>query len=81
MATTKAMKIIRQLAGPNVTVFNDKLSNGKRSFKVLGWSQNDYSIAKFVLWSAGFNVNMLTFKKHDDRDGREYVQTRLHVTE
>ena len=79
MATSKAMKIVRGLAGKNVTIFNDRLKSGKYSIKVWGWGKQDYAVAKAALEAAGLQVEMVTFTKFSYRMAEEYIQTRLHV--
>ena len=42
---SESTKIMRQLAGKNATLFNDKLADGRRSYKVWGWNYLDYEKA------------------------------------
>ena len=81
MATSKAMRIVRGLAGKDATVFNDRLQNGTRSFKVWGWNVKDYGQAKAALEAAGLQVKMVQQVKYSYRMASEYLLTRLHVVE
>jgi hypothetical protein len=49
---TKAMQIVRKLAGPPPTIFNDKLKGGGRSIKVWRWQEEDYAPIKAALEAA-----------------------------
>jgi len=75
MATTKAAKIVRSIVGDYAEVFNDKLEDGTRSFKVWNWAADpccsDWETkAAAQLTAAGFKTKIVT-----TRGGAK----RLHV--
>ena len=56
-------KVIRRLAGPHATIFNDKIKNGEwRSYKVVGspffWTRVAYELAARALMLEGFEVKL-----------------------
>lgn len=81
MARTQSGKIIRKLAGPSASIFNDKMANGDRSIKVWRWNNTDYTNAKTALEAAGLKVVLTTCVSYSYRAGGHYTQTRLRVTE
>ncbi len=80
MRTTRAMKYVRALAGEQVGIYNDKIKFG-RSFKVWGWTKQNYEEAAKALEIAGFTVKVRTSKQYAGRVGRHYYVTRLLVAE
>lgn len=74
MATTTAMKVVRNIVGKNALVFNDKLNNGVRSIKVDYWSlQNNTgweTKAAQQLQAMGFTVKIVN---------TAWGATRIHV--
>ena len=79
MARTASAKIVRSLAGPNATIFNDKCSNGDRSIKVWRWGKDEYKGAKKALEKAGLTV-VITTHITTHYMGTKVVR-RLRVTE
>ena len=75
----ESSKIIRKLAGPMSTIFNDRLVDGTRSYKVWGWDLPDYNVALQALKSSGFSAKLVLFQGYSERKQRRYVQARLHV--
>jgi len=75
----ESSKIIRKLAGPMLTIFNDRLVDGTRSYKVWGWDLPDYNRALQALKSAGFTTKLVLFERYSERKQHRYVQARLHV--
>jgi len=72
-------KIIRKLAGPDATIFNDRLVDGRRSYKVWGWNMFDYDTALTELEAAGLKVKLVLHRGYSGRGMRRYTQPRLHV--
>lgn len=62
MKTLTAQQVIRHLAGKDCTIYNDKLKNGTRSFKVWGWSERDYFNA--VAWLEHYGHSHACVKTH-----------------
>lgn len=54
---SKAVRMIRVLAYANGrnTVYNDRLKDGKRSVKVVGWKRKDYECSLELLRMAGLD--------------------------
>lgn len=77
--TQSSTKIIRRLAGPQATIFNDKLSDGTRSYKIWGWHLPHYQRAKTELELAGFKVELKLHNGYSFRAARKYQQPRLWV--
>lgn len=75
----ESSKIIRKLAGPLATIFNDRLVDGTRSYKVWGWDVPDYAKALHALKSSGFSAKLVLFKGYSERRRRQYIQPRIHV--
>ena len=73
----KVTGILRKLAGKDATIFNDKLKNGTRSYKVeffdcnKYWTDTDYLKAAAELQAEGFNAKVVAVQNG--------VQFRLHV--
>lgn len=80
MQATRAMKYVRALAGSDAWIYNDKIKAG-RSFKVLGWSKQDYEDVARAMELAGFTVKLRTSRQYSGRVGRHYYVTRLLVAE
>ena len=83
VATTKTGKIASAMiaAGRGSTMYNDKLVGGRRSLKVLGWTQSDYRNAKRLLEQEGCKVEVVNLP--DVVPGYSAIEPylRLHVTE
>lgn len=75
----ESTKIIRKLAGPRAVIFNDKLVDGTRSYKVWRWGLADYNNALQVLKSSGFSAKLVLFEGYSQHGGRKYIQPRIHV--
>lgn len=56
-------------------IHNNKLQNGGRSIKVIGWNKSDYQLAQHRLERAGFFVKTVTTPGGAWTD----PATRLHV--
>ena len=67
--TSKMMKVIRSVVGPDAVIFNDKLVDGTRSVKIWGIKYNYGPVTK-ALTANGFNVKLV-----NGFNGR----TRIHV--
>lgn len=67
--TSKMMKVIRSVVGPDAVIFNDKLADGTRSVKIWGIRYN-YGPVTEALTANGFNVKLV-----NGFNGR----TRIHV--
>ena len=67
--TSKMMKVIRSVVGPDAVIFNDKLVDGTRSVKIWGIRYN-YGPTIESLTANGFSVNLV-----NGFNGR----TRIHV--
>ena len=80
MRTTRAMQYVRALAGERAWIYNDKVKYG-RSFKVWGWTKQDYEDVATAMALAGFTVKVRTSKQYAGRVGRHYYVTRLLVAE
>ncbi len=80
MQATRAMQYMRALAGERAWIYNDKVKAG-RSFKILGWTKQDYIDAAAAMWIAGFTVKVRTSRQYAGRVGRHYYVTRLLVEE
>jgi len=79
--TTKVANAVIALTGRGWMKFNDKLKDGTRSLKVLGWDVEDYKKAARLLTVMGCEVKIVQFSAQSYRAGRSYTQTRLHVKE
>jgi hypothetical protein len=75
----ESTKIIRKLAGPMPIIFNDRLVDGTRSYKIWGWNLSDYNRALQALKSAGFTTKLVFFEGYSKRGRRQYIQPRIHV--
>lgn len=75
----ESSKIIRKLAGPMSTIFNDRLVDGTRSYKVWGWDLPDYNRALQALKASGFTAKLVFFEGYSQRGQRHYIQPRIHV--
>ena len=75
----ESTKIIRKLAGPIPVIFNDRLVDGTRSYKVWGWDLPDYNKAIEELKSSGFTAKLVLFEGYSERKSRQYIQPRIHV--
>lgn len=84
MKPTPARVIINKLLASQpeqnwLWVFNDKLSDGRRSIKVSDWGTKDYRKAAAMLSKAGMVVEIIP----NQMDDLSYYESpcRLHVTE
>lgn len=75
----ESTKLIRKLAGPNLVIFNDRLIDGTRSYKVWGWGESDYEHAVLALKDAGFDAELITYNGYSARSNRYYFQPRIYV--
>ena len=75
----ESTKVIRKLAGPIPIIFNDRLIDGTRSYKIWGWDLPDYNRALQALKSAGFTAKLVFFEGYSQRGRRQYIQPRIHV--
>jgi len=75
----ESTKIIRKLAGPMPIIFNDRLVDGTRSYKIWGWDLPDYNRALQALKSAGFTTKLVFYEGYSQRGRRQYIQPRIHV--
>lgn len=75
----ESTKLIRKLAGPSPVIFNDRLVDGTRSYKVWGWNDSDYENAVSALKSAGFDAELITYNGYSARRKRYYFQYRIYV--
>ena len=77
---SKSTQIMRQLAGKGATMFNDKLVNGSRSYKVWGWTLSDYDKAWAYLLQAGIKSEVVYAPAYfNGRGGRVVQNIRIHV--
>lgn len=83
MAKLAASKIIRAVdtmcKDGKSTVFNDRLQDGRRSFKVWGWSENEYSMAAAALRGAGYDVEQTVTAVRGFGRMKQGGKTRLWV--
>ncbi len=80
MRTTRAMQYVRALAGSDAWIYNDKVKFG-RSFKVYGWTKQNYEDVAAAMELAGFTVKLRTSRQYCGRGGRHYYVTRLLVAD
>lgn len=67
--------------GHNHTIFNDRLSNGDRSFKIWGLGKDRVAQIKQRLESAGFEVKLVITPKSGSGVWASGGAMRLHVAE
>ena len=79
--TTQIANAVIELTGHGWMKFNDRLKDGRRSLKVIGWNDEDYKQAAKLLTVMGCDVWIVEFPGYNFRVGRGYMQTRLHVRE
>ena len=80
-ATTAAANVVIKETGYGWLKFNDKLKDGTRSLKVLGWTLREYQMAAHILHRAGYDTKIVNHNGYSVRGGRNYTQIRLHVKE
>lgn len=80
-ATTAAANAVIKVTGKGWMKFNDKLKDGTRSLKVLGWGEKEYEMAREILHMAGHDVWLVEFAANSYRFNVCYKQMRLHVKE
>lgn len=78
--TTAAANTVTHMSGRGWMRFNDRLKDGRRSLKVLGWKPEDYRLAQELLERAGCEVDLVEFASESRYYGWHTVH-RLHVTE
>jgi len=77
---SKSTQIVRQLAGKNATIFNDKLADGRRSYKVWGWDYLDYEKAWAYLLQGGFKSEVVYARAYYcTRRAKTVQNVRIHV--
>lgn len=77
---SESTKIIRQLAGKDATLFNDKLADGRRSYKVWGWDYLDYEKAWAYLLQVGIKSEVVHARAYWCLRRSDVVQNvRIHV--
>ena len=76
---TPASKLMRKLAGNGATIFNDKLVDGRRSYKVWGWKEADYEAAAHEMSCIGVSACVVVSHRYSPRAGKWYMQPRLYV--
>lgn len=79
--TRLAARMIIETTGKGHTIFNDKMSDGRRSLKVWGWSREEYVQAKALLEQMGCKVQHESNCTFNSRGGQWITVNRLHVTE
>ena len=79
--TTQIANAVIKLTGHGWMKFNDRLKDGRRSLKVIGWNYEHYKSAAKLLRVMGCEVELVQFIAHSYRVGHSYTQTRLHVKE
>jgi hypothetical protein len=82
MMITKTTQVAREIISKGnqrfTMIFNDKLTDGTRSLKVVGWSAKEYGQATRKLRAMGCKVKVLKTRSTSER----YASSqRLHVTE
>lgn len=50
------IKAVCVIEGNSALIFNDKLKDGRRSFKIWGWTNKEYRICVDKLREYGYNV-------------------------
>jgi hypothetical protein len=77
---SKSTQIIRKLAGDKATIFNDKLADGRRSYKVWGWDYLDYEKAWAYLVQGGIKSEVVYARAYWCQRRADVVQNvRIHV--
>ena len=77
----KASAIIRKLAGKRTMIWNDRLRDGRRSFKVWGWGDLAVRAAVTELRLAGFRADYKTHAFKRGPHGSSYIVRRIWVEE
>lgn len=80
-ATSNIANLVIDFSGRGWLKFNDKLKDGRRSLKVLGWEYRDYKLARNLLLIHGHHAKIIEHSGYSNRGGRSYSQYRLHVRE
>ena len=78
--TSQSSKIMRKLAGKDAVIFNDKLVDGTRSYKVWGWKDSDYQSARTLLMAAGFEATIQYARGFCEFRQAKHVETRIYVS-
>ena len=71
-------KIVRSFVNKDVTVYNDKIKNG-RSVKIVGYKPKDYSKIVNILNNEGFTVNIVKTPKIETFFGVGGGEYRIHI--
>jgi hypothetical protein len=74
--TFRAAAQVRNLTGVDTVIFNDRLVDGRRSLKVLGWTYDQYLRTADILEQQGCKVTFVQV-----RVGLRGKRWRLHVAE
>lgn len=77
---TKTRQVVNAI-GKAGAVFNDKLSDGRRSLKVWGWTYDDYVLAASKLREMGCTVKIVAVQHRNKKMFLSRRVTRLHVWE
>lgn len=77
--TTRTARNYMKKHGRGSIIFNDRLADGRRSLKVWGWSEQDYTQVARILNAAGHSSEIVSFEVN--RWGKSKIQYRLHVLE
>lgn len=78
---SKSTKLMRQLVGnSDVKIYNDKLVDGSRSYKVVGWGLTDYQVAAQIFKNDGYNATVTVQRTFKHVIGKYALQPRLIVS-
>ena len=77
--TAQIARAVTAITGRGFLMFNDRLSDGRRSLKVWGWTFKDYEMARELLTRAKCQVQVVEFDSYSR--GMTKRQIRLHVQE
>lgn len=80
--TRRIVKKVIKETGKGVTIFNDRLRDGRRSVKVWGWDLPQYELCERRLKAVGIVSSIVTLKANrwDQQNGKK-IQYRLRVYE
>lgn len=78
---SKSTKLMRQLVGnSDVKIYNDKLVDGSRSYKVVGWGLTDYQVAAQIFKNDGYDATVTVNRSYNGRAQKYILQPRLLVS-
>jgi len=78
---SKSTKLMRQLVGnSDVKIYNDKLVDGSRSYKVVGWGLTDYQVAAQIFKNDGYDATVTVKRSFCGRTLKYILQPRLLVS-